>query len=113
MKQKFLFLHDTFFSLSCVCIPQGHPDSYGSYLAYDSSKRKKYHKKEKHTLSKEILKFRNKNFHPAESDGHAVRGETEPSAHVSLNHAFGERLISRERNQTGTPCEVKPNPVPM
>ena len=31
---------------------------YGSYLAYISSK------KEKHTLSKEILKFRNKNFRP-------------------------------------------------
>ena len=62
LKPKSLFLHDTFFSLNCVCIPQGHPDSYGSYLAYDSSKRKKYHKKEKHTLSKEILKFRNKNF---------------------------------------------------
>ena len=38
----------------------------GSYLAYISSK------KEKHMLSKEILKFRNKNFRPAKPDRHAV-----------------------------------------
>ena len=42
-------------------------------------------------------------FKRAELDGHAVRGETEPSAHVSLNHAFGERLISRERVTSVTP----------
>ena len=30
---------------------------------------------------------------------------SEPSAHVSQNHASGERPYFKKRNRTGTPCE--------
>ena len=33
-------------------IPKGHPDMYGSYLAYISSKKEKYHKRKKPVLIK-------------------------------------------------------------